>query len=453
MASREENNDINSKAFGVFLAVVILFFYIFDFEIIKNVALSRSSLCAAGIAVIVVFLNKSKAAEISRKAFRLSNIKKACAYGALLFAFAWASFFMHATGDSSLAASITRSLLWILLTIVIYVSIKSLTDVSIFDLLIAAFVIQSLIIFFSLVSPEFKEATDVFRSDSVLSRGELYSGYRALGISGSAFFGLSICYGYIYLLVVYHWRNWRVRNPVIRLLAVSLLLLAGTSAGRTSQVGLIFAFLLACFIWVPSAKQRKIKPAHIVYVCLLAICLLLFLSVAGNIDLDGVFEYYLTYATSFFLNLNFSDILSSTSSTETLSKMYFELSPSQVLVGDGLYDINGAYYMGTDAGYMRTVLYFGILGFALMCITQFSILRVGGSWREKAFCLLAAIMLMVFQYKGEAILTPISLSSLIELAALEMSLFKCGTALRVGHEQYGQWKIRGSQEATCVDFR
>lgn len=435
MAFREGKRTVDPKMFGRSLAVVIIFFYVFDFEIVKSISLSRSSLCAVGMALAIIFVYRGEATRLLRKAIRLPNVKRASACGTLLFAFVWISFFMHATGDFSLAVSITRSLLWILLTIIIYVSIKSLTDASIFDLLIAAFVVQSLIILFSLMSPEFKEATDIFRSDSVLSRGELYSGYRALGISGSAFFGLSICYGFIYLLIAYHWRNWRVRNPIIRLLVVVLLLLAGTSAGRTSQIGLAFVILFVCFTWFRSTGRGKIKPIYIVYACLLAICLLLLLLVAGNVDIDGVFEYYLTYATSFFLNLNFDDILSSTSSTETLSKMYFDLTSSQIFVGDGLYDINGAYYMNTDAGYMRTVLYFGIFGLILMCLTQFSILAVGGSWREKAFCLLAVIMLMVFQYKGEAILTPISLSSLIELVALEMAFLKCGSILRVENER------------------
>ena len=51
-----------------------------------------------------------------------------------------------------------------------------------------------------------------------------------------------------------------------------------------------------------------------------------------------------------------------TSSSEVLQTMYFQVSEKTFFLGDGYWiNPNGfGYYMGTDAGYMRHILYYGL---------------------------------------------------------------------------------------------
>ena len=51
-----------------------------------------------------------------------------------------------------------------------------------------------------------------------------------------------------------------------------------------------------------------------------------------------------------------------------LDDMYFPIPFSTFLIGDGCYTaLDGGYYMSTDAGYMRNLLLFGIVGL-IICI-------------------------------------------------------------------------------------
>ena len=403
------------------IVVILLFMYIFDFELIKGVSYSRSSIVAIVISLIVVIFSKSNR-QLLNSIFQASCMKFAIALSFILTIYSFIIIFLHQTGDYSLLFSIIRSVIWIGASAVLCVAIKRTYQGSILDLLIYVMLAQSVVIVLSMLFPEFKSMTDAFRSDNVIERGEMYSGYRALGISGSAFFGLAICYGFIFLLIAYHWKNWSITNPVLRVAVIILLIVAGSSAGRTSQIGLIFGVLLFIVLQTIGNTHRhnKVKKKNIVIVSLFLAVAISSVPFLGQISISGTVEYFIAYATSFFANFNPSDILSSTSSTQTLSTMYFPLSFDQLIVGDGLYEVNGFYYMDTDAGYMRTVLYFGVPGLLLMCGLQFSLLYMGSEKKEILFYIFIVLLLLIFQYKGEAILTPISLASLSFLAALDI---------------------------------
>ena len=59
----------------------------------------------------------------------------------------------------------------------------------------------------------------------------------------------------------------------------------------------------------------------------------------------------------------------STTSTQSLKEMYFTPNGKTLLLGDGYYtDADGLYYMGTDVGLFRAVL-FGGIGFQMLRYT------------------------------------------------------------------------------------
>lgn len=64
-----------------------------------------------------------------------------------------------------------------------------------------------------------------------------------------------------------------------------------------------------------------------------------------------------------------------TSSSHLINDMYFPISLKTLLLGDGKYaGETTAYYLGTDAGYMRNVLLFGVGGLIMCLLIDFYLL-------------------------------------------------------------------------------
>ena len=91
------------------------------------------------------------------------------------------------------------------------------------------------------------------------------------------------------------------------------------------------------------------------------------------------------------------------SSLETLSGMYFEIPMSTFLIGDAQYIVNnGRYYMNTDVGYMRVILYMGILGVVSLIYMEYELIKIKYNQNRilKKFLL---ILILILNFKGETL--------------------------------------------------
>ena len=93
-------------------------------------------------------------------------------------------------------------------------------------------------------------------------------------------------------------------------------------------------------------------------------------------------------------------------SLNIMRRMAFVPSISTLLFGDGLYmSENGRYYMSTDLGYMRAILYYGLIGFLFVVILIVNTLKVIPKIRKEPEYGMLAIMgfiaFIVFEIKGE----------------------------------------------------
>ncbi|WP_172840628.1 hypothetical protein [Sphingobacterium sp. B29] len=108
-----------------------------------------------------------------------------------------------------------------------------------------------------------------------------------------------------------------------------------------------------------------------------------------------------------------------TKSGEILDEMYFPISWQTFLFGDGIYTgKDGAYYMHTDAGIMRNILFYGIFGLLFIVFGHlFYFLKPLGrifsdmkkeisftSVNKLLFFLSLLLYTIVLQYKGEVLL-------------------------------------------------
>ena len=93
-------------------------------------------------------------------------------------------------------------------------------------------------------------------------------------------------------------------------------------------------------------------------------------------------------------------------SLNIMRRMVFVPSISTLLFGDGRYaGINGGYYMSTDLGYMRAILYYGLFGFLfvvlLVAITLKTIPKIRKEAEYSMFAIMGFIAFVVFEIKGE----------------------------------------------------
>jgi hypothetical protein len=143
-----------------------------------------------------------------------------------------------------------------------------------------------------------------------------------------------------------------------------LLLVSVFLAGRTG----VFGILLALLILIIPVKRTEIPFYKItkLIIVLSLITIPLFFFVRSRIPdtvLDILQTKFLPWAVEMFQN-DRGTVLETRSSND-LKTMYFIPAAKTVLLGDGYYknqqDPN-RYYMDTDAGYMRHLLFYGIIG-------------------------------------------------------------------------------------------
>lgn len=101
-----------------------------------------------------------------------------------------------------------------------------------------------------------------------------------------------------------------------------------------------------------------------------------------------------------FVNLLETGSFNNYSYTNVTENMIFLPSDHTLLFGDGRYaGSNGSYYMGTDVGFMRLILFWGVIGMLIAYIVVFfSILSVEKKNNMK-ICMF--IIFIIYEFKGE----------------------------------------------------
>ncbi|HEY1202195.1 MAG TPA: hypothetical protein VGE79_14480, partial [Niastella sp.] len=304
---------------------------------------------------------------------------------------------------------------FVLVTIAIYilpiliVNAEGDTFLYFLKLVITVFFVQSLIEVFAFALPPFAAVVHYFQKSEVADMN--MGGLRALALTGNPFFSLSAGFGLMYIFLFKYFLEKQARVLNWKNIMVLLVSIIGTFfAGRTGFVGLLFAiaFYIAHWRGFYFKTVSVFKMLGIVTIAVAA--LLLVLPPAVN---EMIFDKLLPFAFEFvYKYLEGSGV--STTSTDALSEMYFPISIQTFFTGDGKYTEGTGYYMSTDAGYMRQVLFFGVFGaLALfmyqMCyfLTPFFCALNRPTLRQRYNDLLFLFFILAYllttHYKGEVI--------------------------------------------------
>lgn len=182
-------------------------------------------------------------------------------------------------------------------------------------------------------------------------------------------------------------------------IAVSVFLLMGTLF--YGRIGSLVGMLVMLVLFLQLLKRRP-KVFVIVIAGSCVICIILFIlqmrSEAIQTWFRWAFDLFVTFVETGKLQTGSSNVL--------LEKMLFVPDVETILLGDGYYTTAKGYYMSTDAGIMRSLLFGGVVMAFLRYISLYGALiyNVIKKNDEKRFMYIwIFIVCIIFEIKGEII--------------------------------------------------
>lgn len=213
-------------------------------------------------------------------------------------------------------------------------------------------------------------------------------GFRAFG------FGFGYDFGTAQLtcaLIIAIYLYFTEERRYIKYLYITLYsCLIGIFVARTMFISIAFLFLF--FIFFPSKYKYRKAKAFLLFI------LLVFLLVSFLITYVDFKKYETTIQWVFeFFTHSLTNKQETTGSLHILlNDMLFYPGDKTFIIGDGLFGTD-KYYMGTDIGFMRLILYFGILGLLSFFVYSHNIRQCLFN-KPNQYLKLVAIGLLIFQY-------------------------------------------------------
>lgn len=257
--------------------------------------------------------------------------------------------------------------------------------------------LQLIIVILCLFSPDFTEFIRSMNDPESLEKLSDYGAYRGVSWAANAFFGLAVVLSFIIL-------NWMVdsyekgNRSIFSYLLLFLALIIFTVIARTTFLAVAFFMAYLLFRLTANSKLMLVKILFFVIVLFVAVYFILYYFFPNSIDMIlSIMNRSLEFVYNYMKYGSFSS-----GSTDILQSMYFPVDKYTLIFGDYRYMSGDKYYMETDAGYMRNVLYWGIVGMIPTFIFSLIInYRVYGglSYRFLFF----SIFLFFLHIKGEVL--------------------------------------------------
>lgn len=411
------------------ITYILSFFIIFNFPI----PLVHSSLAISIFVLLVIFLISK---DFQKEIFKL--LKNKFLFCSLLGTFLLIPIgisiaIIHETFDFSILKSNTLTIVTIVTTIFLFPLINkyviknqdNIKEMALFIINIMA--IQSVIEILAFLSPTVLSIVRFFQKEIVINLGIGYNNLRALALTGNPFFSLSSAFGLTFILLFFSYSKEKEYWATLNFIYLFLLILIGSFfSGRTAFVGLIFG--ISYFLLSEKNILSKIKNL-IIIILLITIFLLIFYVAIPDFIRIKIDNNLLPFIFEFLYNYSETGKLSTQSTDVLLNRMYFQLSFDTLLFGDGRYtNIDGSYYMHTDSGYMRNLLFYGLFGLVYIIIIQWSFhIRIFIIKEYRLLSIITFLYYLTLHYKGEALLYIPAIMSIQTLLLLASIKFRSGS--------------------------
>jgi hypothetical protein len=312
------------------------------------------------------------------------TVKNVSPFILILFLIIYSYFivFLHGTGETFIAKGYFLYIIAYLvgpnLILIVLKKRNQLNLVDVVNYIIWLAVIQSVIMLGMLAMPSFKSFIfNIQNSDRQFLHLES-GGFRMLGLAYGVVWDLGIVQSLSSIFIV--WLIPKTKSArKIWLLAIAYLLIFASilMSGRTGFVGILLSILLLFYNLLSGGSLMMYRKfISRILITLIIVLNLIYASLSPDIR-DLITEKVLPWAFEMFINSQEGSGVE-TQSTNQLKDMYFDISNSTFLMGDGYYrdpNDSAAYYMGTDAGYMRQILFYGIFGSLILYSFYFFIFK------------------------------------------------------------------------------
>lgn len=325
------------------------------------------------ISLISFFLLGAHLILFNRSLYSFKSILPFLLILVLLF-FSLIIVFIHGTYETSIAKGYFLFLIAYVLGpyLIIYILKKrnELNLSTIFKYLIIVSVIQSIIMFLMLLLPNLKEFLfDIQKDDRQLLHLES-GGFRMLGFAYGVVWDLGFVQSLSAIFIVWLIPRVKSRNEIWFLsLAYIIIFFSILLSGRTGFLGIfisliiLFHNLVSNVVVIPNIRKFLVS----IIILLLVTFNLIFASLSTDFK-ELFIDKIAPWAFEMFIN-NQEGNGFETNSSNNLKEMYFNVPLGTFLIGDGYYadpQDKSLYYLGTDAGYMRQLLFYGIIGSSIL---------------------------------------------------------------------------------------
>jgi hypothetical protein len=237
--------------------------------------------------------------------------------------------------------------------------------------------------------------------------------FRSYALAGYHFFGLACGFGSAFILFfkcLFSEKQTFIKGYKAYII-FTLLMVGAAFAGRTAWVGLVTALAMSVvFLFIKKPKRIFYQTMKAIVIMSVALLLIynVFLTPAIKNQLETTifpfaFEFFYSYEEDKEFRTSSTDVL--------IENFYYSLPYETVMYGKGkFFNLDGSYFGHTDAGYMRTIMFGGILFTLSLIIYQslyflkpLALARKGEDHESKMdfiFFLTLFVTMFIFEYKG-----------------------------------------------------
>ena len=247
----------------------------------------------------------------------------------------------------------------------------------------------------SMFCDTFYNISSIFRGD--VDKIEVYGRLRGTAICGYQFFGLATMYSFVLLYYILHIKLFKRKILYFIFLTVFALL-----NGRFSIVALITGI---AFYFIREILNGQLKKAISFIVIMIVFIISLIVLLYYYVDMISdpflykvVYNYLVQPLDSIFIDGEFR-----TPSTDYLQDMYESKYIQQFFIwGSGRFmDEAGGYFGSVDAGYLRILGYYGIIGFIFVFFSLFYLIFLTRSNLDIFTKIAFFCLFLAFNYKGD----------------------------------------------------
>lgn len=183
-----------------------------------------------------------------------------------------------------------------------------------------------------------------------------YYPYR-IGIDGFAGFASAIIFSIATLFTAYRIMISKTSKEfTFYFLRFIFIIIGDLLYGRITLVAVGLSVLMIIFF---TKNKKNVVMFLSTTIALIITTIPILFKVAQN---NPVLQHWVNWAFEIFINFFKTGSFTSYSSSHLLNDMIFIPNVKTLIFGDGLFTVAGRYYMSTDVGYLRTILFFGIIG-------------------------------------------------------------------------------------------